>query len=76
MFSGCFFELNLLGIVGTNDTMYSGKDPWKFRGFRDENKGEYSRIFWARSLAPLLPERHKISSKFFSSSVSCHKSSS
>ena len=36
--SELFFELNLLGIEGTNDPKYLGKEPWKFRGFRDENR--------------------------------------
>ena len=31
-----FFESNLLGIEGTNDPKCLGKEPWKYRGFRDE----------------------------------------
>ena len=36
--SRLFFKLNLLGIEGNNDPKCLWKEPWKFRGFRDEKR--------------------------------------
>ena len=36
--SGLFFELNLLGIEGINDSKCMGKEPLRFRRFRVENR--------------------------------------
>uniref|UniRef100_M1DP00 Uncharacterized protein n=1 Tax=Solanum tuberosum TaxID=4113 RepID=M1DP00_SOLTU len=36
--SGLILEFNLLGIEGTNDPKYLGKELWNIRGFRDEKR--------------------------------------
>ena len=35
---GCNFSLNLSYIEGINDSKCLGKEPLKFRGFRDEKR--------------------------------------
>ena len=36
--SGLFLESNILGIEIISDPKCLGKDPWKFRRFRDEKQ--------------------------------------
>ena len=43
MFPGYIFEYNLLGIEGISDNKCLGKEPWKFKGFRDEKMDKKSR---------------------------------
>ena len=55
--SRLFFESNLLGIEGTNDSKFLEKNH---RSLEMKNKGEKTEIFWARTGAMHLPECHKV----------------
>ena len=60
--SRLLFELNLLGIEGTNDPKCLAKELWKFRVFRDEKRRRKVEFFWGKGwgVTPASPPQKRL----------------